>query len=44
LYAARPKWMALDPSMRVLSRSKKAAARSIYLRLGIDPARDLPRT
>src|SRR6186713_1871517 len=25
LYAARPKWRALDPSMRVLSRSKKAA-------------------
>src|SRR5918996_3830762 len=25
LYAARPKWSALDPSMSVLSRSKKAA-------------------
>ena len=25
LYAARPKWIALEPSMRVLSRSKKAA-------------------
>src|SRR5687767_8404708 len=25
LYAARPKWIALDPSMSVLSRSKKAA-------------------
>src|SRR3954468_2830369 len=25
-YAARPKWIALEPSMRVLSRSKKAAA------------------